>query len=104
MTRAVRKSGRARCAVPFCRRTAAAADGFVDQEFLCGPHWRLRSPATRANWRELNRLIRRNPGPFWGHPPGSAGRMVRLSIDRRREALWERTKAEVIEIAMGIAA
>lgn len=98
------KPGRARCAVPFCRRTAAEADGFVDQEFLCGPHWRLRSPATRIDWRELNRLIRRNPGPFWDHPPGSAGRTLRLAIDRHHQALWDRTKAEVIAVAMGIAA
>lgn len=98
------KPGRARCAVPFCRRTAAEADGFVDREFLCGPHWRLRSPVTKLNWRELNRLARRNPGPFWEHPPGSPQRLIRLAIERHHKATWERTKAEVIEVAMGVSA
>lgn len=98
------KPGRARCAVPFCRRTAAEAKGYVDQGFLCGTHWRLRSPETRAEWRALDRIIRRNPGPFWDHPPNSGARLIRLAIEREHVALWERTKAEVIEVAMGIAA
>jgi hypothetical protein len=98
------KPGRARCAVPFCRRTAAEAAGYVDQGFLCAAHWRLRPPELRAAWRENDRLYRRNPGSFWEHPPGSAGRLVRLAIQREHDALWQRTKATCIEIAMGVTA
>lgn len=96
--------GRARCAVPFCRRTAAEADGYVDQGFLCGAHWRLRSPALKAEWREHHRLLRKHPDPHWKHRPGSHEREVRLAIWRGGEALWARTKAECIEIAMGVTA
>lgn len=101
---AAAKPGRARCAVPFCRRTAAEAEGYVDQGFLCGAHWRLRSPALKAAWREHGRIARRNPGVFWQYPPGSAARLLRLAIEREHTALWERTKAEVIETVMGITA
>lgn len=59
---------RAHCAVPFCRRTASVADGYEDHGFLCGPHWRLRSPQTKAAWDEHGRLVRGNPGPFWENP------------------------------------
>ena len=97
-------SERARCAVPFCRRTASMAEGFRDGEFLCGPHWRLRSPATKAAWREHARIARRNPGPWWEYPPGSAARLVRLASERGEKALWEATRAEVIEVAMGVTA
>ncbi|GJD45484.1 hypothetical protein AFCDBAGC_3357 [Methylobacterium cerastii] len=98
------KPGRARCAVPFCRITAPTEDGFVDGGFLCRRHWALRPPAMRAEWRENARLYRRNPGSFWDHPPGSAGRLVRLAIKREHDALWERTRATCIEIAMGVTA
>jgi hypothetical protein len=91
---------RARCAVPFCRRTASTEAGYVDQRFLCGPHWRLRSPALREEWRRLARLRRRSPGPWTEHK--GAARLVRLALDREEEALWERTRAHCIEIALGV--
>ncbi|CAO4181444.1 hypothetical protein EEDFHM_03923 [Methylorubrum populi] len=97
-------NGRARCAVPFCRRTAAEAAGYVDQGFLCGGHWRLRPPALKAEWLAHNRECRRLPGPFWRHPPGSPGRMARLDLERTHLDLWARTKAVCIEIAMGVTA
>ena len=95
---------RAHCAVPFCRRTASVAEGFRDGEFMCGPHWRLRSPATKAAWQEHARIARRNPGPWWDHPPGSHARRLRLAIERREQALWSRTRCEAIEVAMGVSA
>ncbi|MCJ2040966.1 hypothetical protein MKK55_18725 [Methylobacterium sp. J-059] len=95
---------RARCAVPFCRRTASVDEGFRDGEFLCGPHWRLRSPATKAAWRDHARLERRNPGHAMEHPAGSAGRLVRVALAKEERALWEATRAEVVEVAMGVSA
>lgn len=95
---------RARCAVPFCRRTAPTGDGYVDQGFLCGSHWRLRTPAMKAEWIAHNALCRRYPDAFWKHPPGSEGRIVRLALERDHVALWERTKAHCIEVAMGATA
>lgn len=99
---ATMKPGRAGCAVPFCRITAPTAEGFVDQEFLCRRHWALRPPAMKAEWLALNRLLRRNPGVFWDHPPGSPGRLIRVRLERDHRELWGRTKATCIEIAMGI--
>lgn len=96
--------GRARCAVPFCRRTAAEADGYVDQSFLCGAHWRLRSPALKAEWRAHGRKLRRKPGEFWEHPPGSSARLAGVELYREHQDLWARTKAQCIEIAMGVTA
>lgn len=72
-----------------------------DLAFLCAAHWRGLSPATRAAWRAHNRLVRRAPDPSWHHPPGSAARLVRVALERRHVALWEETKAEAIEAAMG---
>ncbi|MFJ7441216.1 hypothetical protein ACIQW5_26600 [Methylorubrum thiocyanatum] len=95
------RSGRARCAVPFCRRTAAEADGFRDQEFLCGAHWRLRPPGLRAEWREHNRKLRRDLVPHWRHPPGSPARLAGVELYREHQDLWARTRATCIEIAMG---
>lgn len=95
-------TSRARCAVPFCRRTASTDEGFRDGEFLCGPHWRLRSPALRKAWLKNERLYRRNPGHETEHPAGSAARLVRLAIQHEHDELWERTKAEVIEAAAGL--
>lgn len=93
---------RARCAVPFCRRTASVEAGFRDGEFLCGPHWRLRSPETREAWRKLGRLRRRSPGPWTAHPPGSSARLLRLALDREERALWKRTRDAAVEAAAGL--
>jgi hypothetical protein len=98
------KPGRARCAVPFCGITESTTKGFVDQEFLCRRHWALRPPAMRAEWLAHNRLLRRNPGCFWKHPPGSAARLIRIRLEHDHNALWARTKATCIEIAMGVTA
>lgn len=98
------KPGRARCAVPFCRRTAAEADGFVDQGFLCGAHWRLRPPALKAEWLAHGRKVRRNPGEFWEHPGGSPARIAGVELWHEHQDLWARTKATCIEIAMGVTA
>ncbi|KQP72369.1 hypothetical protein [Methylobacterium sp. Leaf112] len=98
------KPGRAHCAVPFCRITAPTADGFVDQDFLCRRHWALRPPALRTEWLEHSRRQRRNPGAFWDHPPGSAGRIARITIHREHQTLWQRTRATCIEIAMEVTA
>lgn len=94
------KPGRVRCTVPFCRRTAAEADGFRDQDFLCGAHWRLRPPALKAEWLAHGRKLRRNPGEFWEHPPGSPARIAGVDLYHEHQDLWARTKATCIEIAM----
>lgn len=98
------KPGRARCAVPFCRITAPTAKGFEDERFLCRRHWALRSPELRAEWLAHGRKLRRNPGEFWEHPPGSPARIAGVELYREHQDLWARTKDSVIEIAMGVTA
>jgi hypothetical protein len=95
---------RARCAVPFCRRTEAKAAGFKDGGFLCQAHWRLRSPELREAWRRLGLRRRRLPGDWTAFPPGTEARIQRADLEREEADLWVATRIHCIEVAMGVSA
>lgn len=103
---------RLRCIVPFCKRTRGQRKGerpiSEGEDWICGEHWRLLSPSTRAAnqkvLREARRICARKPAYrcFWTMPPGSSDRLAAVALWRRVDAAWERCKREAIERAGGI--
>ncbi|WP_156927842.1 hypothetical protein [Bradyrhizobium sp. Tv2a-2] len=77
---------RARCVVPFCRRTTKR----FKAEWICGNHWPLIPKAQRRVWGRLRKRWRRY-GPEAG-----------VHFDARWWRIWDRLKREAIERAAGI--
>lgn len=90
-------STRLPCLVPFCRRTRGPRKGDLepiepDMDWICGPHWRLVSPKTKARYATTKRLLRK------------AVRVQRAVAAAQDKAwsVWEACKSEAIERTMGI--
>ena len=95
-------TARLRCLVPYCRRTRGPHKGELPidewEEWICGPHWRLVSQATKAEKNEAFRLFRKAARIL--DPAHREKVLGRLGF--RAARAWEKCKAEAIERAMGV--
>lgn len=77
------------CCIPFCRRGTTK---FPDSpEIMCGKHYRLAPKSLRRRRTKILRALARE------RDPRRAQRLFDL-----QQRLWERAKATVTNIAMGI--
>ena len=83
----LRALGRLRCVVPGCGRTHRC--GQEIEETICGKHWRLADRRLRQLVTRVRAKARRRGG--WSPQL--------LALDDR---LWQRGKAQAIEMAMGL--
>lgn len=89
-------SDRLLCVVIGCSHTIARrrlADP-SHNEWICPQHWKAVSAHTKRHRRRLGRLV--------GKAARTGRPAIQAILEARQAALWEKTKAEAIEAAVGI--
>ncbi len=92
-------SERIKCAIPFCRRTAAADSVDPDTQIICGKHWLLVPKPLRS----LHSRVKRKALKATEREPAQctiAEQAFALRLLRMESRLWDRLVAAAAERAL----